>query len=180
MIPWSHEHSSETLKRVVITGVGPITSIGIGKEKFWAGIKEKRSGIGPVSTFDPSMFKVASAAEVSDWKPQEFFPSHRLKRLDRYAQFAVAPAKLALDDSGLRYHRTIRSNELVSALALPLEASRVRNPSIGCQLYVHERHTQLPPGRYNCPLDRERSPRLQKRRRGLGTTQPRGKTELVR
>jgi 3-oxoacyl-[acyl-carrier-protein] synthase II len=91
------------LKRVVITGVGQITSIGIGKEKFWAAIKGKTSGIGPVSTFDPSIFKAASAAEVSDWKPQEFFPPHRLKRLDRYAQFAVASAKLALDDSGLRY-----------------------------------------------------------------------------
>lgn len=91
------------MKRVVITGVGPITSIGIGKEKFWAAIKEKRAGIGPVSTFDPSIFKVASAAEVSDWKPEKFFPPHRLKRLDRYAQFAVASVKLALADSGLRY-----------------------------------------------------------------------------
>ena len=63
----------ETLKRVVITGVGPITSIGIGKEKFWAAIKEKWSGIGPVSTFDPSIFKVASAAEVSDWEHREYF-----------------------------------------------------------------------------------------------------------
>jgi 3-oxoacyl-[acyl-carrier-protein] synthase II len=91
------------LKRVVITGVGPITSIGIGKEKFWAAIKETRAGIGPVSTFDPSIFKVASAAEVPDWKPEKFFPPHRLKRLDRYAQFAVASVKLALADSGLRY-----------------------------------------------------------------------------
>ena len=91
------------MKRVVITGVGPITSIDIGKEKFWAAITEKRSGIGPVSTFDPSIFRAASAAEVSDWKPEEFFPPHRLKRLDRYAQFAVASVKLALGDSGLQY-----------------------------------------------------------------------------
>jgi 3-oxoacyl-[acyl-carrier-protein] synthase II len=93
----------KTLKRVVITGVGPITSIGIGKEKFWAAMTEKRSGIGTVSTFDPTIFKVTSAAEIADWKPEEFFPPHRLKRLDRYAQFAVASVKLALDDSGLRY-----------------------------------------------------------------------------
>jgi 3-oxoacyl-[acyl-carrier-protein] synthase II len=91
------------LKRVVITGLGPITSIGIGKEKFWDAITEKRPGIGPVSAFDPSIFKAASAAEVSNWKPEEFFPPHRLKRLDRYAQFAVASAKLALEDSGLTY-----------------------------------------------------------------------------
>ena len=91
------------MRRVVITGVGPITSIGIGKEKFWAAIKEKRSGIGPVSRFDPSVFKATSAAEVLDWKPDEYFPPHRLKRLDRYAQFAVASVKLALRDSGLEY-----------------------------------------------------------------------------
>jgi 3-oxoacyl-[acyl-carrier-protein] synthase II len=91
------------MRRVVITGVGPITSIGIGKEKFWAAIKEKRPGIGPVSMFDPSIFKATSAGEVLDWKPEEYFPPHRLKRLDRYAQFAVASAKLALRDSGLEY-----------------------------------------------------------------------------
>jgi 3-oxoacyl-[acyl-carrier-protein] synthase II len=78
------------MRRVVITGVDPITSIGIGKEKFWAAIKEKRSGIGPVLRFDPSIFKATSASEVLDWKPEEYFPPHRLKRLDRYAQFAVA------------------------------------------------------------------------------------------
>jgi 3-oxoacyl-[acyl-carrier-protein] synthase II len=89
------------MRRVVITGVGPITSIGVGKEKFWTAIKEKRSGIGPVSSFDPSIFKATSAAEVLDWKPEEYFPPHRLKRLDRYAQFAVASVGLALRDSGL-------------------------------------------------------------------------------
>ena len=91
------------MRRVVITGVGPITSIGVGKEKFWAAIRERRSGIGPVSGFDPSVFRATSSAEVLDWKPDEYFSPHRLKRLDRYAQFAVASAKLALEDSGLEY-----------------------------------------------------------------------------
>jgi hypothetical protein len=91
------------MRRVVITGVGPITSIGIGKEKFWAAIRGRRSGIGPVSGFDPSVFRATSSAEVLDWKPDEYFSPHRLKRLDRYAQFAVASAKLALEDSGLEY-----------------------------------------------------------------------------
>jgi 3-oxoacyl-[acyl-carrier-protein] synthase II len=75
----------------------------VGKEKFWAAIKEKKSGIGPVSRFNPSIFKATSAAEVLDWKPEEYFLPHRLKRLDRYAQFAVASVKLALRDSGLEY-----------------------------------------------------------------------------
>jgi 3-oxoacyl-[acyl-carrier-protein] synthase II len=91
------------MRRVVITGVGPITPIGIGKEAFWEAIKNKKSGIGPVSTFDASIFKATSAGEISNWSPETIFPPHRLKRLDRFAQFAVASVKLALEDSGLAY-----------------------------------------------------------------------------
>jgi 3-oxoacyl-[acyl-carrier-protein] synthase II len=91
------------MRRVVITGVGPITAIGIGKQVFWEAIKHKKSGIGPVSTFDASIFKATSAGEILDWHPENFFPPHRLKRLDRYAQFSVASVKLALEDSGLDY-----------------------------------------------------------------------------
>jgi 3-oxoacyl-[acyl-carrier-protein] synthase II len=91
------------MRRVVITGVGPITAIGIGKQAFWEAIKSKKSGIGPVSAFDASMFKATSAGEILNWCPENFFPPHRLKRLDRYAQFSVASVKLALEDSGLKY-----------------------------------------------------------------------------
>jgi 3-oxoacyl-[acyl-carrier-protein] synthase II len=91
------------MRRVVITGVGPITAIGIGKQAFWEAIKHTKSGIGPVSTFDASIFKATSAGEILDWHPENFFAPHRLKRLDRYAQFSVASVKLALEDSGLDY-----------------------------------------------------------------------------
>jgi 3-oxoacyl-[acyl-carrier-protein] synthase II len=56
-----------------------------------------------VTRFDPSLFNARSAAEINDWEPEKFFPSQRLKRLDRYAQFAVGSAKLALEDSGLAF-----------------------------------------------------------------------------
>ena len=91
------------MRRVVITGLGPITAIGVGKKAFWEGLANGKSGIGPVTRFDPSLFNARSAAEINDWEPEEFFPSQRLKRLDRYAQFAVGSAKLALEDSGLSY-----------------------------------------------------------------------------
>jgi 3-oxoacyl-[acyl-carrier-protein] synthase II len=91
------------MRRVVITGVGPVTPIGIGKQAFWEAIKSGKSGIGPVSAFDASMFKATSAGEILNWCPENFFPPHRLKRLDRYAQFSVASVKLALEDSGLEY-----------------------------------------------------------------------------
>jgi 3-oxoacyl-[acyl-carrier-protein] synthase II len=91
------------MRRVVVTGLGPITAIGVGKQAFWEGLKNGKSGIGPVTRFDPSLFNARSAAEINDWEPEKFFPSQRLKRLDRYAQFAVGSAKLALEDSGLSF-----------------------------------------------------------------------------
>src|SRR5216110_2154049 len=92
-------------RRVVITGLGPITCIGKGVEGFWKGILGEKSGISPITGFDVSGFGVRVAGQINDWDPEEFFPPHRLKRLDRYAQFSVASAKLALDDAGLTYSR---------------------------------------------------------------------------
>lgn len=90
-------------RRAVITGIGPITSIGIGREDFWGGIRAEKSGIRTISSFDTSEFNAHCAAEIPDWTPEDYFPPHRLKRLDRYAQFAVASARMALDDSGISY-----------------------------------------------------------------------------
>jgi len=90
-------------RRVVITGLGPITCIGKGVDGFWKGILAEKTGISPISSFDVSGFGVRVAGVIRDWDPEEFFPPHRLKRLDRYAQFSVASAKLALDDAGIEY-----------------------------------------------------------------------------
>jgi 3-oxoacyl-[acyl-carrier-protein] synthase II len=90
-------------RRVVITGLGPITCIGKGVERFWNGIRAEKTGISPIDNFDVSGFGVRVAGLIKDWDPEEFFPPHRLKRLDRYAQFSVASAKLALDDAGIEY-----------------------------------------------------------------------------
>ncbi len=97
------DHSQR--RRAVITGIGPITACGIGPDAFWSSIREGRSGIGPVTTFDASQFRARNAGEVRGWDPAQFFPPHRLKRLDRYAQFAVASALLALDDAKLPWSR---------------------------------------------------------------------------
>src|SRR5438094_9723749 len=90
-------------RRVVITGLGPITCIGKGVDGFWKGILAEKTGISPITGFDVSGFGVRVAGQVNDWDAGEFFPPHRLKRLDRYAQFSVASAKLALDDAGIEY-----------------------------------------------------------------------------
>src|SRR5215475_8214074 len=99
-------------RRVVITGLGPITCIGKGVEGFWNGIRAEKTGIRPITCFDVSQFGVRVAGEISDWNPEEFFTPQRLKRLDRYAQFAVASAKLALDDAGLQYSRENPQNRV--------------------------------------------------------------------
>lgn len=90
---------------MVITGLGPITCIGTGREDFWRGIRAEKSGISRITSFDTSAFHARCGGVVLDWIPEEHFPPHRLKRLDRYAQFAVASAKMALDDAGISYSR---------------------------------------------------------------------------
>jgi 3-oxoacyl-[acyl-carrier-protein] synthase II len=92
-------------RRAVITGIGPITCIGKGVETFWNGIRAEKSGITRITAFDPSIFNAHCGGEIADWNPDEFFPPHRLKRLDRYAQFSVASAKMALDDAAIEYSR---------------------------------------------------------------------------
>src|SRR5438477_11185455 len=91
--------------RAVITGIGPLTWIGRGREYFWCGLRAERSGIRNISSFDTSEFNAHCGGEIPDWMPEDHFPPHRLKRLDRYAQFAVASAKMALDDAGISYSR---------------------------------------------------------------------------
>lgn len=92
-------------RRVVITGLGPITCVGTGVADFWASILAGRSGINRVSRFDTSSLKAHCGGEIRDWDPSRFFPPHRLKRLDRYAQFAVASALLALEDAKLPWSK---------------------------------------------------------------------------
>jgi 3-oxoacyl-[acyl-carrier-protein] synthase II len=90
-------------RRAVITGIGPITCIGIGRENFWRGLRAEKSGIQQISSFDTSEFNAHCGGEIPEWAGEDYFPPHRLKRLDRYAQFAVASARMALDDAGLPY-----------------------------------------------------------------------------
>jgi 3-oxoacyl-[acyl-carrier-protein] synthase II len=100
------------MRRAVITGLGPITCIGTGRDAFWDGLVAQRSGIGRVTRFDSSAFRAHNAGEISDWDPTIFFSPHRLKRLDRYAQFAVASALLALKDANMEYSRETPQNRV--------------------------------------------------------------------
>ncbi len=87
--------------RVVVTGMGAITPIGNDVESFWRSLKEKKVGIGQISTFDTTDYKVKLAAEVKDFDAKEYMDVKASKRMERFSQFAVAAAKEALEDSGL-------------------------------------------------------------------------------
>jgi 3-oxoacyl-[acyl-carrier-protein] synthase II len=87
-------------KRVALTGIGVITPIGIGKEAFWTGLMEGRSGVRRITSFDPSTYDTQIAGEVVDFDPGSFMDRKEVRRNDRFVQFAVAAARLALDDAG--------------------------------------------------------------------------------
>ena len=71
--------------------------------RFLAGAPKRKERHPTISSFDTTAFNAHCGGEIPDWVPEDYFPPHRLKRLDRYAQFAVASAKMALDDAGLPY-----------------------------------------------------------------------------
>ena len=87
--------------RVVITGLGAITPIGMGKEEFWNGLMEGRNGIDKITRFDASEYGAQIAGEVKDFDPAAYIDKKEAKRMDRYTQFAVAAAGMAIDDAKL-------------------------------------------------------------------------------
>ena len=88
-------------KRVVVTGLGAITPIGTGKDNFWSALIAGKNGIGKITRFDASDLSARIAGEVPDFDPAQFIDKKELKRMDRYTQFALAAARLALEDSKL-------------------------------------------------------------------------------
>jgi len=88
-------------RRVVITGIGPITPIGTAREGFWEGLQQQRSAVRSITRFDPSEFRSHNAAEINDFVVTDHLESKRAKRLDRFGQFSVVGAHLALDDADL-------------------------------------------------------------------------------
>ena len=88
-------------RRVVITGVGPVTPIGTGKEIFWNNLIAGKSGVGIITRFDPTDVDVKIAGEVKDFEYADYMDKKEGKRMDRVTHFAVAAAKLAVEDAKL-------------------------------------------------------------------------------
>ena len=87
--------------RVVITGLGVVSPVGIGKDAFWDAMMTGKNGIDKITRFDATEYKAQVAGEVKDFEPADYMDKKESKRIDRYAQFAVAAAKMAIEDAKL-------------------------------------------------------------------------------
>ncbi|RMH20018.1 MAG: beta-ketoacyl-[acyl-carrier-protein] synthase II [Gemmatimonadetes bacterium] len=92
-------------RRVVITGLGPITASGLGVEGFWEGLRAARSPIREITRFDASPFRSRLAAEIDDFHAADHMEAARARRLNRFAQFSIAATRMALDDADLAPER---------------------------------------------------------------------------
>ena len=91
---------SDEWRRVVVTGIGPVSPIGIGRDAFWESLLAGRGGVRKIQRFDPSDLPVQIAGEVADFDPTEFMRPKEIRRTDRAVHFAVAASRLAWADAG--------------------------------------------------------------------------------
>ena len=128
-------------KRVVVTGLGAVTSIGNSVEEFWSGIKETKVGIGEITKFDTTEYKVKLAAEVKDFSAKDHMDFKAAKRMELFSKYAVAAALEAYKDSGLAIEQedAYRAGVIVGS-------------GIGSLQRVEQEHTKIQekgPGRVN-------------------------------
>jgi len=88
-------------RRVVVTGLGAVTPLGIGVRPTWDAVLAGRSGVGPITRFDASAFPTRFAAEVKGFRPEEFIEPREIRRMDLFIQYAMAAAAGAVEDAGL-------------------------------------------------------------------------------
>ncbi|WP_438291917.1 beta-ketoacyl-[acyl-carrier-protein] synthase family protein [Streptomyces sp. HUAS TT7] len=125
--------NDERPRRVVITGLGTVTSIGLGVEAFLEGLRAGRSGAKPITAFDTAGFAHANGCEVDDFDPAEWIHQVDPEELGRATQFSVAAANLAVADSGLTLEELRRRRALVSVGTTDAE-SRDLDTLMGVQL----------------------------------------------
>ena len=87
------------MRRVVITGIGAVTPIGMAADGLWSGLEARTSAVRTITRFDPTPFRSRIAAEIPDFRPQDHLDAKRARRLDRFSQLAVTSARFALSDA---------------------------------------------------------------------------------
>ena len=99
------------LKRVVVTGIGALTPLGNTAEESWENLKAGKSGAGPITHFDASQFKTEFAGEVKGFDSTAYIDRKEARKMDLYTQYALAAAKMAIEDSGMNLE-TVDKNEI--------------------------------------------------------------------
>jgi 3-oxoacyl-[acyl-carrier-protein] synthase II len=89
------------MRRVVVTGIGLITPVGIGTDPTWQALVAGKSGVGPITQFDTTQYATKIAAEVKGFEPTQWIDKREVKTMDRFLHFAIAAGKMAWDDAGL-------------------------------------------------------------------------------
>ena len=100
-IEGARTESEGVMRKVAITGMGVVSPLGCDLDVFWDGLKNGVSGIGRIDRFDPETFAVQIAGQAKDFNPDEFLSPKEQRRVDRFCWYAIAAAKMAMDDSGL-------------------------------------------------------------------------------
>lgn len=129
------------MNRVVVTGLGAITPIGNDVDTFWNGLKEKKLGFGPITAFDTTDYKAKLAAEVKEFDAKQYMDPKAARRMERFSQFAVAAAKMALDDAKINMEEED-----------PFRVGVSLGSGVGSLQIIEKEHTKLVekgPGRVN-------------------------------
>ena len=123
-------------RQVVITGLGAVTPIGIGRDAFWQGLLAARSGVRPIVEFDASSYPTRFAATIPDFDPLQYLERKEMRHMDRFTQLGMAAAQLAWDDAGITQVDAERSGVMVGTgiggmgtLVNQLEVLNERGPS---------------------------------------------------
>ncbi|MEW6685150.1 MAG: beta-ketoacyl-ACP synthase II [Candidatus Edwardsbacteria bacterium] len=105
------------MRRVVVTGMGAITPVGLNVEEFWSALKAGKNGVTKISRFDATKFSTQIAAEVKGFEPEKYIDKKEIKRMDRFVQFALASAIMAMKDAELKMSEEdlIRSGVIVAS-----------------------------------------------------------------
>jgi len=90
-------------RRVVVTGMGVVSALGLGVEEFWNSIKEGKNGISLISKFDTTNLDTKVAAEIKEFDPTKYIEKKEAKRMDRYTQYALSATKMAIENAGLNF-----------------------------------------------------------------------------
>ena len=124
------------LKRVVVTGLGAISPLGLNLSETWENILQGKSGAGPITHFDASMFKTRFACEVKGFDPSKYFDRKEARKLDMYAQYAIAAAQEAIENCGVDLE-TLDKDEVGVIFAAGIGGIQTFEQEIG-YYYSHE------------------------------------------